>query len=58
MLVQNWLADPGAVGDVVHGGGVVPLHDEHLAGSDEQLCRRSSRGSRGPRSRVSGVVTV
>lgn len=37
MLVEHRLADPGAVGDLVHTGGVVAPRDEHLAGRLEQL---------------------
>jgi hypothetical protein len=30
VLVEHGLADPGALGDVVHGRGVVTLGNEHL----------------------------
>jgi hypothetical protein len=30
MLVEHGLADARAFGDVIHGGGVVPLRYEHL----------------------------
>jgi hypothetical protein len=30
VLVEHRLADPGAVGDVVHGGGVETLRHEHV----------------------------
>ncbi len=37
VLVEHRLAHPGAVGDVVHGGRVVAVRDEHLLGGTEQL---------------------
>ena len=37
VLVEHRLGDPGALGDVVHRGGVVALRDEHLEGSRQQL---------------------
>ena len=35
MLVENRFADPGALGDLVHAGGVVAAVDEDVAGRDE-----------------------
>ncbi len=37
MLVQDGLAHAGALGDLVHAGGVVAAADEDLAGGREQL---------------------
>ena len=37
MLLQDGFADPGAVGDVIHGSAVVNLGDEDLLGRPEQL---------------------
>src|SRR3569833_1731734 len=37
VLVEHWFADAGALGDLVHRGGVVALGDEHLLGRAEQL---------------------
>ncbi len=37
MLVQNWLADTGTFGDLVHAGRVVPVRNEYLTCSCEEL---------------------
>src|SRR5205807_4881717 len=37
VLVENGFAYPGALGDLVHTGGVVATVDENVAGGDEQL---------------------
>jgi len=37
MLIQHWLRDAGALGDVVHGGRVVALRHEDLLRGGEQL---------------------
>jgi hypothetical protein len=58
VLVQHRLRHAGALGDLVHGGGVVALRDEHLERSVQQLGAaraprhppapgRDHRGSRG-----------
>jgi hypothetical protein len=41
VLVQHRLGDAGAHGDVVHGGGVVALGDEHVLRCGEQLLATS-----------------
>ena len=53
VLVEHRLGDAGALGDVVHRGGVVALGDEHLEGGLEQLGPAASRGIRPPRGRAS-----
>src|SRR5215469_9474534 len=37
MLVENWFADPGSVGYLVHTGRAVATIDEDLTSYDQQL---------------------
>jgi hypothetical protein len=37
VLVEDGFADAGPLGDLVHGGGVVALRDEHLARRVQKL---------------------
>ncbi len=46
VLVEHRLGDPGAFGDVVHGGRVIALRDEHLEGGRQQL--RAALAARQP----------
>ena len=52
VLVEHRLGDPGALGDVVHGGRVVALRDEDLERGAEQLGATSA--SRQPHSLAVG----
>jgi hypothetical protein len=44
VLVQHRLAHAGAVGDLVHRGGVITLGDEDLAGGAEKLASACGLG--------------
>ncbi|GHI87550.1 hypothetical protein Sxan_49140 [Streptomyces xanthophaeus] len=57
VLVEHRLADPGALGDVVHRGSVVPLRDEDLLSRAQELVPSgSARQSRAPRTRCFGLL--
>ena len=52
VLVEHRLADAGALGDVVHRGGVVALGDEDLLGGAQELVASgSARQACAPRAR-------
>jgi len=48
VLVEDGLADPGAVGDLVHRRGVVPAGDEDLPGCIKQLAAARKPGQARP----------
>ncbi|GAA0657115.1 hypothetical protein GCM10009548_24810 [Streptomyces malaysiensis subsp. malaysiensis] len=53
VLVEHRLADPGALGDVIHRGRVVALCDEDLLrGSQELITSGSARQARTPWARL------
>ena len=53
VLVEHRLADARALGDVVHGGRVVALRDEHLLGGAQQLVASgTARQARAARARL------
>ncbi|GHD69840.1 hypothetical protein GCM10010317_076190 [Streptomyces mirabilis] len=50
VLVENRLADARALGDVVHGGRVIPLRNEYfLGGAEELVASGTARQASAPR---------
>jgi len=50
VLVEHRLADAGALGDVVHGGGVVALrHEDFLRGAEQLVPSGTARQASAPR---------
>ena len=58
MLVQNWLADTGTFGDLVHAGRVVPVRNEYLTCSCEELEAARIAGRRVLRRVPAGLPAV